>query len=377
MTSPTPNYSNDLPVANVLMPMEGPVSAASAPVRTQNLSEKQIQQLIDQGFTKSLAESLNQTKREFALRIWVVDNSGSMQTADGHRIVNEYSGSSVRFVDCTRWEEIRSTVDYHIRMASIIDAPTRFRFLNSSGTTPSQFSIADPTGPSLLDRSSASAMVRRMKPHGCTPLTQHVLDIHREVSAMAPTLMANGQRVAIIIATDGLPTDECGYGGQSHQRDFVDALRRLEGLPVWLVIRLCTDDDKVVNFYNDLDNILELSVDVLDDFVAEAHEIHEHNTWLNYALPLHRLREMGYHDRLFDLIDQQRLTKSQVRDYCTLLLGYDCFDGVPDPSVNWKSFSKNLSRALEQLNQRQYDPIKMRPARWVSVNKLNRTYDRR
>ena len=48
-----------------------------------------------------------------------------------------------------------------------------------------------------------------------------------------------------------------------------------------------------------LDQLLELSMEVLDDFTAEAEEVHEFNPWLNYALPLHRMREMGYQDRIF------------------------------------------------------------------------------
>lgn len=28
------------------------------------------------------------------------------------------------------------------------------------------------------------------------------------------------------------------------------------------------------------------------------------NPWLDYALPLHRLRETGYHDRVFDMLDE-------------------------------------------------------------------------
>eukprot|EP00980_Cylindrotheca_fusiformis_P022116 scaffold8999_cov73-Cylindrotheca_fusiformis.AAC.1 len=114
---------------------------------------------------------------------------------------------------------------------------------------------------------------------------------------MAPTLRQLGRKVVIVIATDGLPTDERGYGGSNHNQEFVDALRMLEGLPVWVVVRLCTDDEDVVNFYNELDGQLELSIEVLDDFTGEAVEVTTENPWLNYTLPLHRLREFGFHDR--------------------------------------------------------------------------------
>ena len=67
-------------------------------------------------------------------------------------------------------------------------------------------------------------------------------------------------------------------------------------------------------------------MDVLDDFVGEAEEVYEHNKWLNYALPLHRMREMGFHDRVFDMLDERTLTKSELRDFFRLLFGLDNFE---------------------------------------------------
>ena len=165
---------------------------------------------------------------------------------------------------------------------------------------------------------------------------------------MAPELGNNGQKVVIVIATDGLPTDERGYGGPQHSQEFVEALRLLEGLPVWVVVRLCTDEDEVVEFYNDLDSQLELSMEVLDDFSGEAKEVTGENPWLNYALPLHRLREMGYHDRVFDMLDERALTKTEVRDFCALLFGEENFDGVPDPSLEWDAFLEDMKRLLKK-----------------------------
>jgi hypothetical protein len=200
-----------------------------------------------------------------------------------------------------------------------------------------------------------------------------------------------------------LPTDERGYGGAAHQNEFVEKLRLLEGLPVWVVIRLCTvriahgsrhphcpvpfahlhahtcftcsqDDDEVVNFYNELDNMLELSIEVLDDYNGEAQEVFEANPWLNYALPLHRTREMGYQDRMFDLIDNRLLTRSEIGDFCALLFGQENFDGVPDPSIDWTGFVKELDRFLKR-EKKQWNPITKKVQGWVNQNYLKKVHD--
>lgn len=132
----------------------------------------------------------------------------------------------------------------------------------------------------------------KIKPGGVTPLTEHIWEVQEQVVGMAHDLRQSGKQVAIILATDGLPTDQQGYGGRNVTDEFVGALRSLEGLPVWLVIRLCTDEDDVCRFYNSLDAQLELSLEVLDDYIGEAKEVYSKNPWLCYGLPLHRCREL-------------------------------------------------------------------------------------
>lgn len=339
------------------------------------IQELQIGRLLEQGYTQGLAESLNNTKHEFGQRIWIIDNSGSTATADGHRIVPTLKKGDVKMVPCSRYEEIQECVNYHIALAGAIEAPTTFRLLNHPGASvgAQQFTIGDNPDHVEVEIHDAQSLMRRSKPGGCTPLTNHVLEIHREVTALTPTLRAKGQRIVIVIATDGLPTDERGYGGSTHQKEFVEALRLLEGLPVWVVVRLCTDEDEVVDFYNELDGVLELSIEVLDDFCGEAAEVYGFNPWLNYALPIHRMRELGFHDRVFDMLDERLLTKSELRDFCHLLFGEANFDGVPDPSLDWNGFIQNVERLL-QSESLQWNPIKKRMKPWISVKKLNRCY---
>ena len=94
--------------------------------------------------------------------------------------------------------------------------------------------------------------------------------------------------------------------------------------------------------------MLELSIDVLDDYMSEAAEIYYHNKWLNYALPIHRMREMGCCDRIFDLLDERPLTIGEIRDFCLLLFGQTNMDGIPDPAVEWSRLLSVLSKILSR-----------------------------
>jgi len=59
--------------------------------------------IIPQG----LAEAMTKNNAIFPLRIWVVDNSGSMVKGDGHRFVETKKSDAVKVVACTRWAEIQ------------------------------------------------------------------------------------------------------------------------------------------------------------------------------------------------------------------------------------------------------------------------------
>jgi len=343
------------------------------------IPEHRIKQLTDQGYTRGLGTSLAQTIKSFPLRIWVVDNSGSMQNPDGHRFVETKRTQDIKVVNCSRWNEIKDCIEYHAQMASALEAPTTFRMLNdpSCGPNSQQFGIAENSlDPRVLQEEvdRAITIMKTAQPGGVTPLIQHIEEIRQSVKELEPQLRADGCRVSIILATDGLPTDERGYGGAAIQQQFLEALRELEGLPVWVVIRLCTDEDKVVEFYNDLDGQLELSMEVLDDFLGEAIEVHDHNPWLNYALPLHRLREMGFHHRVFDMMDERPFTHEELREYCSLLLlGTSPPSELPDPSANWKEFSKTVKILLAK-QQKQWNPIKKKVTPWIDTKKMDKMY---
>lgn len=74
-------------------------------------TNEQVSILRNQGFPLALARALAlQSTRAFPLRLFVVDNSGSMREADGRRLVASSTKENVKWVQTTRWEELKVSV---------------------------------------------------------------------------------------------------------------------------------------------------------------------------------------------------------------------------------------------------------------------------
>ena len=129
----------------------------------------------------------------------------------------------------------------------------------------------------------------------------------------------------------------------------------------------------VIQFYNNIDSQLELSIEVLDDYVGEAKEVYAHNPWLNYTLPIHRMREMGIQNRLFDLMDERRFTRSELHDFCQFLFGVRALEGVPDPEADFPGFIKKLTKITEK-ERGQWNPISKKTKPLIDVKEVAKIY---
>jgi hypothetical protein len=210
-------------------------------------------------------------------------------------------------VCCSRWAELSDSLVFHAELAHYASAPTEFRLLNNAAPLRIGYGQSeDGDGQTALD---VFLNAIQDPPYGQTPLCRHISEVIKQISLIADDLRQAGQLACLVIASDGEATD-----GR-----LAEAMLPLQSLPVWVVIRLCTNDPSVIRYWNDIDSELELNMDVIDDFHGEAVEVKRKNPWLTYGEPLQRIREFGVHIKEIDLLDEQPCEVAQIRRICAIM----------------------------------------------------------
>jgi len=309
-----------------------------------------------------LAQAFLDASESAPRRYWIVDNSGSMMTSDGHRRVSAARGRE-RFVQCSRWHELRETVLFHADLAR--RAGTRAEFVLLNAVRRERRAVKEFTVGGGGDAESELALARNVmsaEPSGGTPLCAAIREVARRVAACSEELRARGEVAVVVIASDGEASDG----------DVRDALRALAALPAWCVVRLCTDDEAVVRYWNKVDADLEMPLEVLDDWRGEAAEVRAtQGGWLSYGEPLHRLREWGApHAKLFDLLDERRLAPGEAAELARLVLGGA---PLPHPEVDPALFLAEV-KARAALAPLVLDPVTKSLKPWIDVRALERAY---
>jgi hypothetical protein len=199
--------------------------------------------LTDKDWPPGLQTALINSCIKMPVRFFITDDSGSMLTNDGHRFVG--TGDKTKLIRCTRWSELASTLLFHAELSHVAHAPSEFRLLNN----------AEPVLVGMPGDNDAFNLVKEVLtdgPGGQTPICAQIREVVAKIAEIEGSLRSNNQRAAVIICTDGQSTDG----------DVAEAMRPLQELPVWVVVRLCTDADDVIDYWNNVDGELELEMDV-------------------------------------------------------------------------------------------------------------------
>jgi hypothetical protein len=332
--------------------------------------------LEELGISRGLADVLAQDDSRIGLRIYLLDNSGSMQAQDGNKLHENGRGEMLRR-PCSRWEEICIFAKEHAEFNLMVGTPCEFVLLSSFGRAPGTPSkegrdyvrIDRTAGDKSSQLASLQTMMQNNGPRGTTPIADRLDEIFQRVSMQTSELAQKGQCVFLTIATDGLPTSAgSGDSTPSDKQHLVERLRYHGGtLPLQLVVRLCTDETSIVDFYNDLDRELELPLDILDDIASEGGEIacEKKNNWFAYSPLLHRLREAGTLCKVLDSIDEGTLSPQEVRHFAELLAG----SPKPLTDLSDRAFINEIKQLVE-ARPHVYDAVSQRMQPAINIAKL-------
>lgn len=239
--------------------------------------ESSFQELLARlGIPRGLLASVLAQRSSCYSMVLLLDNSSSMKKRDS-RIIGrpiDIGKDSPEIESCenmTRWHEVRACVSFLSYIAEKFWIRTKLRLVNVDGDGDHKFSLCCGSPDDVTDEvlHLKSALKHATLAQDRCPLTAQIHKISKIVSDMTPALNAYDQKITVVVFTQGLPTDKLGASTRSVQHEFWSELQALSKLPVKLIVRLCTDNQEVINVYNKFDGRTS-SIDVLDDYWGEV-----------------------------------------------------------------------------------------------------------
>eukprot|EP00933_Yihiella_yeosuensis_P084651 TRINITY_DN9925_c0_g1_i1.p1 TRINITY_DN9925_c0_g1~~TRINITY_DN9925_c0_g1_i1.p1 ORF type:complete len:427 (+),score=45.90 TRINITY_DN9925_c0_g1_i1:79-1359(+) len=282
-----------------------------------------------------LAKMLADEDKYTALRVFILDNSGSTSKPDGHIIEQDGEGRfHVR--SATRWQEICAMAMDQAKWNAMGGVRTEFHLVNppcpQNEIEGRDYQVIDSRGPDVkaqLDR--LGEFLEQNGPRGRSLISQRLQALRQRL--LQDQDVTNGKRVMLSIVTDGLPTGGINthfhYGNSHDQKSqdqstdadktcFIQELSTFaQSFNCFLVVRLVTAERNVHAFYNSVHNDLELPLNIVRDYLNEARKVHRSgNGWFTYTPLLHRVREGGCLQKILDVLNERPLVELEV---CALM----------------------------------------------------------
>jgi hypothetical protein len=295
--------------------------------------------LSEKKFTPAMQDFLIDNIKKSPMRYFVCDDSGSMGICDGSRLDEK----TKRVVECSRWRELVDTMRFQMEVSNKGLINSKFDFINGSTLNFGNEEIEEDDYDEYLTLGG-----------GRTPLCFSLNKIIDEIKPHSEYYKSKNKLFVVVISTDGEASDG----------DLKIPLRELKELPVKLTLRLCTNDEKVVEYWNSIDKELELNLDVVDDYVSEAKEIQSINKWLTYGVQLHRLREFGLVSHEIDKLDELRSDNDSVCKMAKIVFGSDSVD-------EYSSLTNDeISELNEKYKYKTINPFTNEEEFWIKNNAI-------
>ena len=186
--------------------------------------------------------------------------------------------------------------------------------------------------------------LKNSQPHGYCNITKWIIEFHSKILSLASQISPTSNKIiGLVICTNSIPIDDMRMGLDYARKEFIKALDLLRHTPTRVILRLSTDDEKVVNFschegiYSKCAESL-MSLVILRSYLGETKEVQQHNPWMNYAIPLHRYREFGAWDNVINQLGLGPLGPMEVKHLCQILLDDNDDVTIPDPLLDWSGF---------------------------------------
>lgn len=225
--------------------------------------------------------------------VMILDDSSSMYTPSIDR--NQANLSPFSQLP-TRWDELKHVVSIVVDLASTLD--------------PDGIDIYFLNRPALLHVSDSSQLNETFSrlPNGPTPITRV---LHEVLNIKRPQI--HDRKLLILIATDGLPTDDNGQNDLKR----LEKVLRTERYPsmerIYITFIACTNDLQSVGYLNRFDKAIP-NIDVLDDYQSERAEIlavQGKNFPFSYGDYVVKIL-MGSIDRWFDKLDEKKIKLTNI-----------------------------------------------------------------
>ena len=265
-----------------------------------------------------------------------------------------------RYAPCTRWDEVTHSVKVISDIASAAETPTEIRLLNNAEPV-----VVGSSTDNTLNRITLSAILCK-KPQGLTPICMQLCAIVEQLKRLESILKYSDKVILLIIMTDGESTDG----------DIIDILKPLEGIPIQIIIRVCTAEREISEYWHNINAQLDIEIHVLHDIFAEAMEVYENNPWITYAEPLQKAREFGLMVPEIEKLGKRQLSKSEIKSVIDILLATadseksgNIYVDLPDIEIDWLEYVEAVYGAFRDVKD-VYCPITKQLRPWINFDAL-------